>query len=60
MVKLLKKAEFDILHFEKTRVQQVDYKGTTNEDGQRQNKNIKPDRVNILKPKMTERWRALR
>ncbi len=57
MVKLLK-AEFDIFALRKTWGQRVDYKGTTNANGQRHsNKNeMMRTKDNIfLKPKMTER-----
>ncbi len=41
MVKLLK-AEFDIFAAEKHGVNEVDYKGTTNANGQAFKQNIKP------------------
>ncbi len=55
MVKLLKQSSIS-LHFENTRGQRVDYKGTTNaKPGQRHsNKNIKPgpnERQYLPKPK---------
>ncbi len=58
MVKLLKQSSISFA-LRNTRGQRVDYKGTTNEPGQRHsNKNIKPDRMKdniFLKTERPER-----